>query len=369
MLSRAATVLLLFTSLSSLLVQAQKAGVGQSCIPGNSRLADGTYQFTGDCDPTTYCAQDGICRKKGCRRNEYPFGYRLYTEKLPPRCPVGQFCPDEEDACMPLQELGSLCQLNRDDQCAPPPNWQELASPRNFNGSVCLNYHCMYANVTLGNDCLVDNMPYIAYEAGTGREFINVVSRGNCVTGLYCDSVQLKCMKTKVMGEACTGDKECETDNCTAQGVCGELPDAAHHLPVYVYILVALCIAAIMFGTTSGLFILHRRHRAEEREKREQYWRDQETYRQNILQMREHARSSLLSLPWQQQRGDSKGEYAASESSHTGMMHAASQPSGLRNGFSDSMYDDDKEGSSMEEALVMKGAPTGIGGRRSARKS
>lgn len=30
------------------------------------------------------------------------------------------------------------------DECEAPPNFQELAGPNNFNGSVCLNYQCMY---------------------------------------------------------------------------------------------------------------------------------------------------------------------------------------------------------------------------------
>jgi len=161
--------------------------------------------------------------------------YPPYSDDLPKRCDIGEFCPDEEDACQPLLEVGSLCQLNRDgqfpdifatcftlrftksnlslDECGPPPNWQELASPKNHNGTLCLNYRCTYvvaslffvrgstahgisrkntwltslryfssyANVTLGNPCIVENTPYFAYAAGTGDQFINVVSR--CVQG------------------------------------------------------------------------------------------------------------------------------------------------------------------------------------------
>jgi hypothetical protein len=32
--------------------------------------------------------------------------------------------------------------------------------------------------------------------------------RGNCQLGLYCDSVQLVCMTSKVLGAACNADKE-----------------------------------------------------------------------------------------------------------------------------------------------------------------
>lgn len=35
---------------------------------------------------------------------------------LPPRCPIGEFCPDEEDHCRPLLPIGGACQLNRDGE-------------------------------------------------------------------------------------------------------------------------------------------------------------------------------------------------------------------------------------------------------------
>lgn len=94
-------------------------------------------------------------------------------------CPQGEFCPDEGDACQPVMPLGSPCQLNRDDQCQSPPNARELADStfgRNFNGSVCLNFECMYQDVTVGLPCIVENIQYIAYGPG-GIEFPSIVSR------------------------------------------------------------------------------------------------------------------------------------------------------------------------------------------------
>ncbi|KAG5643603.1 hypothetical protein DXG03_000611 [Asterophora parasitica] len=52
-----------------------------------------------------------------------------------------------------------------------------------------------------------------------------------------------------------------------------------------------------MFGTLFALFFTHRKQRDEEREKRMQYWREQNAFHQNLLQMRETARASILSLP------------------------------------------------------------------------
>src|SRR5882762_1334210 len=69
-----------------------------------------------------------------------------------------------------------------------------------------------------------------------------------------------------------------------------------------------------MFATLIGTFFLHSKQRDAEREKRMQYWREQvsdlidfcvivlqsleiqNAFRQNILQMRETARNSILSL-------------------------------------------------------------------------
>ncbi|KAK7028991.1 hypothetical protein VNI00_014701 [Paramarasmius palmivorus] len=64
-----------------------------------------------------------------------------------------------------------------------------------------------WANVTLDEDCVVENTAYIAYTA-SGEEFIDIVSRGNCRRGLYCDSQKKKCLKNKNDGDRCEADKE-----------------------------------------------------------------------------------------------------------------------------------------------------------------
>ena len=138
-------------------------------------------------------------------------------DTFPPLCNHTTFCPDEEDTCQPLLRVDSPCQLNRDgmysrlgtsvradrhpDQCEAPPDWRKLAdhsgAGRNHNGTVCLNNTCMcvfrkasrqitradfaerWANVTVGEKCVVENTAYIAYTAG--GEFAQIVSRsGSC---------------------------------------------------------------------------------------------------------------------------------------------------------------------------------------------
>jgi hypothetical protein len=35
----------------------------------NNHLDPNSWAFVGDCDQTTYCAEDGTCRARGCRRD------------------------------------------------------------------------------------------------------------------------------------------------------------------------------------------------------------------------------------------------------------------------------------------------------------
>lgn len=176
MLSFSLVLLLLSSIFPS--IYSSKVTSGGACLQTDSHLQIGTYQFTDDCDLTSYCASNNTCVPKGCRRDQFPFGYSQ-DGYIPPLCPKGQFCPDEEDACQDLLAVGSLCQLNRDDQCEAPPNYNELQPIRpgqNFNGSVCLNFQCMWQNATLGSQCVVENTAYIAY-GDNDQEFIDIVSR------------------------------------------------------------------------------------------------------------------------------------------------------------------------------------------------
>ena len=105
--------LTLLLSSSYALVSAGSTPKGGSCSVANNRLQIGTYEFSSDCDQQTYCSSAGVCELKGCRTAQYPFGYPQ-NATLPPKCPVGQFCPDEGDACQPWLPVGSPCQLNRE---------------------------------------------------------------------------------------------------------------------------------------------------------------------------------------------------------------------------------------------------------------
>lgn len=107
---------LLFASLALPLALAGTANKGDNCTNSNSRLQAGTYQFWSDCNSVTFCNDSGICELKGCRKDDFPFGYATGSDILPPKCDKGEFCPDEGSECLPLLEVGSPCQLNRDGE-------------------------------------------------------------------------------------------------------------------------------------------------------------------------------------------------------------------------------------------------------------
>lgn len=110
-----AGLLLPLTLLSfSLVSQATTVGGNQTCSLTSQKLQVGTYAFFSSCDPMFWCNSSSICDWKGCKRDDFPFGYGDITP--PPKCPTGSFCPDEESACQPVLAVGSPCQLNRDGE-------------------------------------------------------------------------------------------------------------------------------------------------------------------------------------------------------------------------------------------------------------
>lgn len=212
---------------------------GSPCSTANNRIDRLSHRFIDDCDDKTFCSgsADGTCIPKRCRTDVFPFGFKD-GDVLPPLCDPGLFCPDEGGGCRPLVEVGQACQLNQDRQCAPPPDWQELASDWNFNGSMCLGSVCScvsslrlfslssqfystvslsvwlwgrYASVTLGQQCSVDSTDYVS-PGPNGQEFITTVIRHNCRTPqLFCNLISNLCEPTKPLGSQCDYDQECQS--------------------------------------------------------------------------------------------------------------------------------------------------------------
>lgn len=108
--------LLALASTHAVLATPGAGNFSSNCTQKNNKLSFGTYRLSTDCESAYYCADNNTCAHKGCRRDDFPFGYPP-TQALPPFCPKGQFCPDEEDQCLDQLPVSSPCQLDRDGTC------------------------------------------------------------------------------------------------------------------------------------------------------------------------------------------------------------------------------------------------------------
>lgn len=132
--------------LYGVLVIAGSVPEGGACTTDDDHIDPSSQRFLSDCDEKTFCSAqtNGTCKPKLCRRDEFPFGFQI-GDVLPPLCPRGFFCPDQGSGCQELTLVGRPCQLNRDDQCAPSPEFASFSSNQNFNGSLCLQSICTCA--------------------------------------------------------------------------------------------------------------------------------------------------------------------------------------------------------------------------------
>lgn len=126
------------------------------CSSNNTIFDPSTHKLVSQCSDHTFCSApiNGMCIPRLCRRDEFPFGYGP-SEAPPPLCPQGSFCPDDGSGCLPLVSVGAPCEPNRDEQCSPPLDWQDLASFQNYNGSICLKSTCMCVNSWAVVVCIV----------------------------------------------------------------------------------------------------------------------------------------------------------------------------------------------------------------------
>jgi len=148
------------------------------CILKNTKLNPSTHKLTSDCAPQTFCLAPahsppnatGICVRRRCRRDSYPFGYArfggvtngvnevprvvvkgklmlvadddpLMQATLPPMCPSDSFCPDNGSGCRLRLGPNGACELGRDEQCQNPP-FNEGMPVGSLNRAVCLKFKC-----------------------------------------------------------------------------------------------------------------------------------------------------------------------------------------------------------------------------------
>lgn len=68
-----------------------------------------------------------------------------------------------------------------------------------------------YANVTLGQRCILDQTTYLEF-GPNGQQLSHTISRHNCRSPLlFCDPSSLQCFHTKPVGTPCEADLECRS--------------------------------------------------------------------------------------------------------------------------------------------------------------
>jgi hypothetical protein len=81
-------------------------------------------------------------------------------------------------------------------------------------GDLCLTVvrPRRYANVTLGESCILEKTTYYSDVVDTNGQRLGVnVMRSNCkAPGSYCDPTTLVCQPTKAIGASCIANPECE---------------------------------------------------------------------------------------------------------------------------------------------------------------
>ncbi|EJD07076.1 uncharacterized protein FOMMEDRAFT_131804 [Fomitiporia mediterranea MF3/22] len=252
---------------------------GGSCSPSNDRVDPSIHKFISDCDDRTFFAPkpSGVCVKRLCRKDEFPFGFAP-DEPLPPTCNHGFFCPDNGSGCRPTLPSGAPCDMDRDYQCSASKNWNGVFSHWNVNGSVCLKSTCMYANVTVGLPCILERTEYVGYNRDNASYNVTVM-RDNCVSSwpkLYCSTTTSICEKMKELGEPCTVDRECLSQYCNyEEHVCSDPPGLLTSVEAWQYVLTALSVLGAVAMTCVFLVLSHKRQRMERYSELLEYYHEQ----------------------------------------------------------------------------------------------
>ncbi|EIN10095.1 hypothetical protein PUNSTDRAFT_67050 [Punctularia strigosozonata HHB-11173 SS5] len=254
--------------------QAGSVALGGSCSSSGNHLDPLTHKFMSQCDEKTFCpGENSTCTSKLCRRDEFPFGYAA-AETLPSLCPNDQFCPDDGSGCRPLLSVGDLCDFGRDEQCSSSSTWQDLVSPFNFNGSVCLGNVCMYANMSVGQRCILEKATYT--DAGfDGQPYARDIMRHNCRTlFLYCDEAHLQCFPSKDFKDQCTDHQECISHTCV-HGACAVSASAPGSSRWWKYALSVLLVLSVMVSTSAVLVMANKRARIRQYREMRMYYYEQ----------------------------------------------------------------------------------------------
>ncbi|KAL9937376.1 hypothetical protein V8E36_003785 [Tilletia maclaganii] len=295
--------------------------LGRACSLANNRLALDTNQFLSDCGYTAFCdPATNTCQPNGCRRDEYPFGYKRRCE-WPPLCATGSFCPDESSGCLPVRSLGASCQLNRDDECASADG----------QDTVCLRNVCEAVNATAGARCISENVIYSIYTSYS-QSYGEIISRDNCVSGFYCDGQSETCLSAKNVGDRCSANKECKSFNCvdsslsvdiplnnTPLGRCGTAPSIPNRPGLWVYIVITLAILLGALGLCCALIQIHARGRRRTRAEQRRYFEQQALLRDDVYEA--YYRAAAAAANQSSGGGGGGGQHQQQQARANGMMH------------------------------------------------
>lgn len=267
--------------------------VGKACNVNVTRLTPDSNQLQGDCGYLAWCdPTTNTCRANGCRSDDFPFAYNNIDRKIwPPKCGHGQFCPDEFSYCREKSLTGGPCQLSRDDQCVGSASGE---------APICLHNVCQLVNATIGSTCMWENTLYTDY-VSLSDTYGDIISRDNCMSGLYCDVPTSRCLARKAEGQACSADKECLSTNCLdptytsqtpvnniATGTCGpQVYTQVRGPKLYVYVVVVLGIVIAAVVLCVSLMRLHQKQRVRKNEELRQYWEEQRMLHRKVQLARE----------------------------------------------------------------------------------
>ncbi|PIL24682.1 hypothetical protein GSI_12566 [Ganoderma sinense ZZ0214-1] len=286
------TTLALLLALSLAPQASANTTLATACTPAHDHLDTTTGRFSSDCDDTSFCAPNttvsgaGTCQPRQCRRDEFPFGFSNTTVPIPPLCERGAFCPDEGGGCRPLVAVGMPCEAGRDEQCAPPADWAELAGWLNVNGSLCLRSVCTgwgrewgrWANRTLGQPCVRDVTVYMD-SSGFGNE----ITKHNCRTPrFYCHDQFQVCVPTRGLGVQCGADYECHSHNCGPKGVCLQAKGTPNSVKTWQVVVTGFSVVATMIVIVTVLTLVHKRLRLMRLAEIREYYEEQMTLRTSL---------------------------------------------------------------------------------------
>ncbi|KAK0469437.1 uncharacterized protein EV420DRAFT_1257048 [Desarmillaria tabescens] len=277
---------------SRLFLAGSVLGSGSNCSSSRDHVDPVSLKFISECSYMTYCsaAQNGTCLPRLCRRDEFPFGYSE-KDALPPLCPAGTFCPDEGSGCWPLATVGGACQLNRDEQCAPPGTSTDPTS--DLYGSLCLKSICMYTNRTLGQPCIAENTTY--QDSFNGQQYTNTIIRDNCMApDYYCGQVSMVCEAARALRYPCQAQEECTSRNCD-RGFCADPPEAPLKIQSWQYSLTAVCIIGVLVVTVMLLALVHKRNRLQHYRALREYYDEQLGLRRAIVSLHSAAAFEVYS--------------------------------------------------------------------------